>query len=113
MNTPHFGRPAGALAMSLVAIIALGALQAGAEVSKKTIKPGAIDLTIAELSHFQLFTPTLPSDLPAHIEFSMPINGVATTVVLDKASIRGDHFKVLVDTGNGVLTEVAPPAIRT
>ena len=113
MNTPHFGRPAGALAMSLVAIIALGALQAGAEVSKKTTKPGAIDLTIAELSHFQLFTPTLPNELPAQIEFSLPINGVATTVVLDKASIRGDHFKVLVDTGNGVLTEVAPPAIRT
>lgn len=113
MNTPHFGRPAGALAMSLVALIALGALQAGAEVSKKTTKPGAIDLTIAELSHFQLFTPTLPNDLPAHTEFSLPINGVATTVVLDKASIRGDHFKVLVDTGNGVLTEVAPPAIRT
>ena len=113
MNTPHFGRPAGALAMSLVALIALGALQAGAEVSKKTTKPGAIDLTIAELSHFQLFMPTLPNELPAQLEFSLPINGVATTVVLDKASIRGDHFKVLVDTGNGVLTEVAPPAIRT
>lgn len=113
MNTPHFGRPACALAMSLVAIIALGALHAGAEVSKKTTKPGAIDVTIAELSHFQLFTPTLPGDLPAHIELSVPINGVATTVVLDKSSIRGDHFKVLVDTGNGVLTEVAPPAIRT
>ncbi len=99
--------------MSLVAIIALGALHAGAEVSKKTTKPGAIDVTIAELSQFQLFTPALPTDLPAHIEFSVPINGGASTIILDKTSIRGDRFKVLVDTGNGVLTEVASPAIRT
>lgn len=113
MNTPHIGRSTSAIALSLVAIIALGALQAGAEVSKKAIRPSAIDITIAELSQFQLFTPTLPGDLPAHIEFSMPIDGVATSIVLDKTSIRGDNFKVLVDSGNGVLNEVDPPAVRT
>ncbi len=113
MHTPHFGRHAGAIAFSLVAIIAFAALHAGAEVSKKASRPEALDLTIRELSRFQLFTPSLPTDLPAHIEFSLPMHGATASVVLDKTTIRGDHFKVLVDAGNGVLTEVAPPEIRT
>ena len=113
MLTPHIGRPTGAVALSLAAIVALVALNAGADVSKKSAKLASADLTIAELSRFVLCTPALPTDLAAHVEFSVSVHGAAATIVLDKVSIRGDRFKLLVDSGDGVLNEVAPPAIRT
>ena len=104
---------AGLLALPVIAIITLLGLHAGAEVSKKTPRIAAPEITIQELTHFQLFTPTLAADLPAHFEFSLPMRGVVATVALDKISIRSDHFKVLVDSGTGALKEVAAPAIRT
>lgn len=113
MHTSHFGRPAGALAVILISIIGFSALQAGAEGSKKHAKAGIPELTIAELSRFELFSPALPHDLPGHLEFAIPINNVSLTVQLDKTSIRSDRFRVLVDAGNGVLTELAAPSIRT
>ncbi len=113
MLTPHIGRPSGAVAMTLVAMVALVALNAGADVSKKSPRLESADLTIRELSRFQLCAPTLPTALPAHFEFSMPVQSGSATVAVDKISIRSDGFKVLVDSGNGVLNEVAAPAIRT
>ncbi len=113
MHTPHIGRRRGAVALSLAAIVALVALHAGAEGPKKAVRLESAELTIRELSRFQLWTPTLPIDLQAHIEFSIPVQGGFATAALDKISIRGDRFKVLVDSGDGVLNEVDPPAIRT
>ncbi|MSR69118.1 MAG: hypothetical protein EXS17_02055, partial [Phycisphaerales bacterium] len=113
MHTPQIGRPTGAVALSLAAIVALMALNAGADVSKKSALVGSADLTIRELSRFQLCTLALPTDLPAHAEFLIPVQDGFATVAIDKVSIRSDHFKVLVDSGGGVLTEVAAPAIRT
>lgn len=110
MTNTTMERLFGASAMSLVAFLAL---HAGADVSKKLPRPEAADLTIAELSRFELFTPVLPTDLPAHVEFSLPMNGVAVTVTLDKSTIRSDRFRVLVDSGDGLLNEVTAPAIRT
>ncbi len=110
MKSSHRGRLLGAIALSLVTALAI---DVGAEVSKKQPNPSSEDVAIRELAQFQLFAPALPTDLPAHFEFLLPIHQQGATVVLDKSSIRGDHFRVLVDSGTGVLAEVAAPAIRT
>ncbi len=113
MQTPHIGRPAGAAAMTLAALIAFVALNAGAEVSKKSSRLSADELTIRELSSFHLSIPALPEGLPAHVEFALPVGPTAEVVLLDKVSIRSDNFRVLVDSGDGALNEVAAPPVRT
>ena len=115
MHKTLIGRICGALALSLVALMAL---HAGADGSKKQPRienEGLANeaLAIQELSRFQVFVPSLPSDLLPHFEFSLPMNDVIVGVAVDKITMRSDRFKVLVDLGDGTLNEVAPPAIRT
>lgn len=116
MLNPHFDRRIGVAALALTSTVIIAGLQAGAEISKKANRPAAaapaVD-AIAALSHFDLFTPQLPIDLPAHFEVAIRVGAELEVAVLDKHSVRGDGFKVLVDNGNGSLIEVAAPEIRT
>ncbi len=116
MPTPHARRLLGAASLSLFSLAALVAFQAPAMTPPKSVAKvgmGEGPMAIAELVRFDEFTPTLPMSLPAHIEFVASIGGQHAQVILDKHSIRGDHFEVLVDSGTGALQSVEAPAIRT
>ncbi|MBM4008486.1 MAG: hypothetical protein FJ285_02730 [Planctomycetes bacterium] len=104
--------------LCLLGIVGVSVLQAGlasAEVTRKG-SPRAVAgdvLQIAELSAFTAFAPNLPDALPAQFRFMAPIAGTDVTITVDKHSCRSDTFKVLVDGGDGKLTRVADPVVRT
>ncbi len=102
--------------MSLFSLAAIVSLNAGAVTPPKGRESVGTDRapdSIPELARYQRFTPTLPDSLPAHFELAAPIGGEVLQLSLDKHSVRGDHFQVLVDRGNRVLETVDAPAIRT
>ena len=99
------------------AVLAVGAsaLMAGG-VPRGAQPPASMrvdDLKAAGISRFTSFVPALPADLPPSFAVSVPLQDRTVTVVVDKASNRGDRFRVMVDRGNGVLERAPDPAIRT
>ena len=70
------------------------------------------DCGLERMAHFVPCEPVLPAALPATFSFDAPLGARVETLELAKHSVRGDHFKLLVDDGRGLRT-VEPPAIRT
>ncbi len=53
------------------------------------------------------------TNLPDQFEFTIERNGVEETMELTKRSIRSEHFKMLLDYGNGNVKEVDAGPVRT
>jgi len=56
---------------------------------------------------------TIPADLPNEFTFTVVMGEREETIRLYRHSLRSDSFMVLVDQGDGILTEVDPPEPRT
>jgi hypothetical protein len=107
----HSYRILGILGIALLLSLQVGL--AGADAPRKGVARAGDAVQIAELSAFTTFAPRLPDALPAQFRFSAPIGGADVEITVEKHSCRSDLFRVLVDGGDGKLTRVADPVVRT
>jgi hypothetical protein len=69
--------------------------------------------TIAEVSRYREFAPTLPETPVASFTLDVPTDGGILTLDLSKRSNRSDRYRVVVDHGDGALVPTVPPEVRT
>jgi len=105
------GATVGLLATTL--LVSTQFVGASADVTRKIVRSADDSVPIAELSTYTIFTPRLPDAPPAEFRFTAPIDGTEVEIIVEKHSCRSDYFQVLVDSGDGKLTRVADPVVRT
>jgi hypothetical protein len=116
MMKSKYSRLLSAVSLGLLASALLASTQfveVGADVTKKGGVSAGDTVPITELSGYTIFSPRLPDAPPAQFRFTAPIDRADVEIVVAKHSCRSDYFRVLVDSGDGKLTRVADPVVRT
>jgi hypothetical protein len=105
MTTRRFAAPTACCAVAI-------SLSTRALASGGSAAPPVQDCGLERITHFIPCEPLLPRDLPATFTIEAPLGAQLVTLDLEKHTVRGDRFRVLLDDGRS-LREVEAPAIRT
>lgn len=72
-----------------------------------------IDVDNSRIESYELVPLTLPADLPDAFDLDFDFDGMAVSVSLQRTSVRGEGFRLLVDHGDGLLVDTPVEAPRT